>query len=156
MSRNVANFSTKELLFLLFNTLTSKHYIMKTVKIVIVAILALVFGSNSYAQVHDHAKMDMSKTGAKMDMTSTKTETFQVSGNCDMCKARIEKAAKIDGVSRADWDAKSKVLSVTYDPAKTNMDLIGKKIAAVGHDNGKVKASDKAYAALPGCCKYDK
>ena len=127
---------------------------MKTVKINIVAIVILLFGSNSYAQMHDHSKMDMAKTGAKMEMASTKTETLKVSGNCDMCKARIEKAAKIEGVSKADWDTKSKILSVTFDPAKTNMDLIGKKIAAVGHDNGKVKASDKAYAALPGCCKY--
>ena len=128
---------------------------MRTVKIIIVAVLALVFGSNSYAQ-HDHAKMDMSKTGPKIDMASSKTETLNVSGNCDMCKARIEKAASIDGVSKANWDTKSKILSITFDPAKTNIDLIGKKIAAVGHDNGKVKADDKAYNALPGCCKYDR
>jgi copper chaperone CopZ len=129
---------------------------MKTVKISIVAVLVLLFGANSYAQMHDHSKMDMAKTGAKMEMASTKTETLNVSGNCDMCKARIEKAAKIEGVSKADWDTKSKILSVTFDPAKTNMDLIGKKIAAVGHDNGKVKADDKAYNALPGCCKYER
>jgi copper chaperone CopZ len=129
---------------------------MKTVKISIVAVLVLLFGANSYAQMHDHSKMDMAKTGAKMEMASTKTETLNVSGNCDMCKARIEKAAKIEGVSKADWDTKSKILSVTFDPAKTNMDLIGKKIAAVGHDNGKVKADDKAYSALPGCCKYER
>lgn len=130
---------------------------MKTVKINIVAVIVLLlFGSYSYAQMHDHSKMDMSKTDAKMEMAATKTETLNVSGNCDMCQARIEKAAKINGVSKADWDAKSNVLSVTFDPAKTNIDQIGKKIAAVGHDNGKVKASDKAYAALPGCCKYDR
>jgi len=79
---------------------------MKTVKIILVALLAVVLGSNSYAQMHDHSKMDMSKSKAdsNMDMTATKTETIKVWGNCDMCKARIEKAAKVEGVTKANWD----------------------------------------------------
>lgn len=116
---------------------------MKTVKIIMVAFLAIALGSNSYAQMPDHSKM-----------TSSKTETLKVSGNCDMCKARIEKAAKMDGVSKAEWNTKTKILAVTYDPAKTNMDQIGKKVAGAGHDNGKAKADDKAYGSVPDCCKY--
>jgi len=116
---------------------------MKTVKIIIVALLAIALGSNSFAQTSKAAKE-----------TSTKTETLKVSGNCDMCKARIEKAARFDGVSKAEWDTKSKILSVTYDPAKTNIDQIGKKVAAVGHDNEKAKADDKVYSTLPACCQY--
>jgi len=129
---------------------------MKTVKIIIVALLAIALGSNSYAQMTDHSKMDMSKTStdSKMDMASTKTETIKVSGNCDMCKARIEKAAKIDGVSKADWNKDTKMLALTYDPAKTNVDAIGKKVAAAGHDTEKIKAEAKAYDKLPSCCKY--
>ena len=116
---------------------------MKTVKIIIVALLAIVLGSNSYAQMHDHSQM-----------ASTKTETLKVSGNCEMCKARIEKAAKVDGVSKVEWSTKTKMLSATFDPAKTNIDVIGKKIAATGHDTEKVKAIDAVYDKLPGCCKY--
>jgi periplasmic mercuric ion binding protein len=118
---------------------------MKTVKITIIVLLTIVLGANSYAQMQDHSKMDMS---------STKTETLKVSGKCDMCKARIEKAAKFDGVSKANWDKNSKILSVTFDPAKTNLEMIAKKVAAVGHDNNLVKADDKAYNALDSCCKY--
>ena len=131
---------------------------MKTVKIIIVALLAIALGSNSFAQMQDHSKMDMSKskTDSKMDMASTKTETLQVSGKCNMCKARIEKAAKLDGVSKAEWNLKNKLLTVTFDSAKTNMDMIAKKVASVGHDNSKVKADDKAYNALDDCCKYDR
>ena len=79
---------------------------MKTVKIIIVALLAVVLGTNSYAQMTDHSKMDMSKTttGTKMDMTSTKTETIKVWGNCESCQKRIETAAKVNGVSKASWD----------------------------------------------------
>jgi len=112
---------------------------MKTVKIIIVAILAIVLTSNVYSQ-----------------STTTKTETIKVSGNCDMCKARIEKAAKIDGVSKASWDSDTKMLSVVYNPSKITNDDIQKKIAAVGHDTEKFKGDDKAYAKLPGCCKYDR
>jgi len=129
---------------------------MKVVKIILVALLAIALSSNSFAQIQDHSKMNMSKskTDSKMDMASTKTEMLKVSGNCDMCKTRIEKAAKLDGVSKAEWDTKSKILSVTYNPVKTNIDQVGKKVAAAGHDNEKAKATDKVYSALPGCCKY--
>lgn len=116
---------------------------MKAITIIIVAFLAIVSGVNTQAKSQDNSKK-----------VTTKTETLKVSGNCDMCKARIEKAAKIDGVSTVAWDKKNDLLSVTYDPAKTNMEQIGKKVAAVGHDNAKAKADDKTYGALPGCCKY--
>ena len=116
---------------------------MKTVKIIIVAIMAIVLGANSYAQTQDQSTIK-----------ATKTETLKVSGNCNMCKATIEKAAKVDGVGKADWNVKTKTLSLTYEPAKTTMDLVAKKIAAAGYDNAKVKSDDKAYNALPGCCQY--
>ena len=129
---------------------------MKTVKIIIIALLSVVIGSNSYAQMHDHSKMDMSKTStnSKMGITSTKTETIKVSGNCESCQARIEKAAKVDGVSKASWDKTTKLLTLVYDPSKVKSDDIQKKIAAVGHDTEKYKADDKAYAKLPSCCQY--
>jgi periplasmic mercuric ion binding protein len=110
---------------------------MKTVKIIIVAILAIVISSTVYSQ-----------------SVTTKTETIKVSGNCDMCKARIEKAAKVDGVSKAEWNKETKMLALTFDPSKTNTEAIGKKVAAAGHDTEKVKAEAKAYDKLPGCCKY--
>ena len=116
---------------------------MKTVKIIIIALLAMVLGINSNAQTQGGSKK-----------SSVKTEKLKVSGNCELCKARIEKAAKIDGVLKADWDIPTRILVVTYDVSKTNLDKISKKIAAAGHDNEKLKADQKAYSALPGCCKY--
>lgn len=85
-----------------------------------------------------------------------RTETVKVWGNCESCKQRIEKAAKTDGVTRAVWDIKTKMLSITYDPKKTTSDNVQKQIAAVGHDTEKFKADDKAYTKLPGCCKYER
>jgi cation transport ATPase len=118
---------------------------MKTLKFIFTVVLSLVLGINSFAQMKDQSKM-----------AATKTETAKVWGNCDMCKARIEKAAKIEGVSKAEWNKETKVLTLVYDPSKVKSDDIQKKIAAVGHDTEKFKADDKAYNSLPGCCKYER
>ena len=120
-----------------FLILTFIFLIMKTVKLFLAAFLMAMVCSNVLA-------------GAPV----TKSETLKVQGNCGMCKSRIEKAVKVDGVSKAEWNADTKILAVTYDPAKTNLDEIGKKVAAVGHDNEKAKADDKTYKSLPMCCKY--
>lgn len=128
---------------------------MKTlVKITFIAVLAVVFNSNANAQMHDHSKMSSSSASTNGVATQGKTETIKVSGNCDMCKASIEKAAKIDGVSKSEWSKKAKTLTTTFDPSKTSIDAIAKKIAAVGYDNEKAKATDVAYNKLPSCCKY--
>lgn len=88
---------------------------------------------------------------------SLKQVTFDVSGNCGMCKARIEKAAKsVQGVSFASWDMKTKKIDVKYDSKLTNPDAIQKVIAGVGHNAGKYKAPDEVYNALPECCLYRK
>jgi cation transport ATPase len=108
---------------------------MKTLKFFI-AIVALTFSTVIFAA------------------NATKTETIKVSGKCETCKARIEKAAKVDGVTKADWNTKTKVLTLVYNPAKVKSDDVQKKIAAVGHDTPKYKATAAAYNALPGCCKY--
>jgi copper chaperone CopZ len=118
---------------------------MKTVKLFITALFAVVLGLNTSAQTHDH-----------MNMASAKTETFKVWGNCDMCKVRIEKAVKSEGATSADWNVKTKMLTLTFDPAKTGVDTFSKKLAAVGHDTEKFKADDKAYNALDSCCKYER
>lgn len=86
-----------------------------------------------------------------------KTEKINVAGKCGMCETRIEKAAlAVDGVTKADYDLKTKTLSVTFDEKKTSVDGIEKAEAAVGHDTDKYKADDAVYNKLPGCCHYRK
>jgi membrane fusion protein, copper/silver efflux system len=94
---------------------------------------------------------------AKATNISVANAVFKVSGNCGMCKARIEKAAKsVKGVSEAVWDAKSKKLTLKYDSKLTNSTAIQKVIAIAGHDTPKYKAADTVYDSLPECCKYRK
>ncbi len=118
---------------------------MKNAKIIIVSMLVFFIGTAVYGQKTDHSKA-----------STEKTATIKVWGNCDMCKARIEKAAKVDGVSKAVWDEKTKDLTLVYNPAKVSSDDVQKKIAAVGHDTEKYYADSKAYNSLPACCKYER
>jgi len=118
---------------------------MKKIKFLTIALFAAVFSLNAQTQVHDHSKM-----------LPIKTDTVKVLGNCDMCKARIENAVKSEGATSALWSADTKLLVVSYDPSKTSIDNLLKKIAAVGHDNEKYRADDKVYNTLPACCKYER
>ncbi|MBW8682996.1 heavy-metal-associated domain-containing protein [Chitinophaga rhizophila] len=85
---------------------------------------------------------------------SAKKASFKVYGNCGMCKNRVEKALAVEGVKKAEWNVKSKMMTVSYDPAKISSDDIQKKVAAAGHDTDNATASDAVYAKLPGCCLY--
>jgi mercuric ion binding protein len=86
-----------------------------------------------------------------------KTEKFKVYGNCGSCEKRIETAAKsVDGVSLASWSQDTKMIEVTFDTTKTNLDAIEQAIAKVGHDTQIYRANDEVYAKLPGCCQYDR
>ena len=58
---------------------------------------------------------------------------FAVRGSCDMCKERIETAAKgVSGVRSALWDREKQMIHLQLDPSETSA----------------------VYDALPGCCKY--
>lgn len=85
-----------------------------------------------------------------------KTDTVKVYGECGMCKSRIQKTLKIDGIANAVWNTETKMLVVEYDASKITNDDIQKKIAAVGHDTEKYSADDKVYEKLPGCCHYER
>jgi periplasmic mercuric ion binding protein len=117
---------------------------MKTVKLLLAIVLAGALGMTVIAQATSKATPQQ------------KTETFKVWGKCDMCKARIEKTVKAEGVSTATWDSKTQMLTVKFDATKTNADALGKKLAFIGHDTEKYKATDEAYSKLPGCCHYDR
>ena len=78
--------------------------------------------------------------------------TFELAGNCGLCKQRIEKAAKIKGVSEADWNIQTNIATVSFDPAKTSATAIKQAIADVGHDTDEIKAKDEDNATLHECC----
>ena len=86
-----------------------------------------------------------------------KVEKVKVYGNCDQCKARIEKAAKaVNGVATANWDMKTKMMNLAFDDSKTDVHKVEMAIAKAGHDTEMHKATDEAYNKLPGCCQYER
>lgn len=89
-------------------------------------------------------------------MAQTVTERFQVSGNCGMCKSKIEKAAKDAGATAASWNEDSKELVVSFASGNSSVTQIQQKIAEVGYDNAGARSTDAAYNYLHGCCKYDR
>lgn len=84
------------------------------------------------------------------------TAVVKVLGNCGMCEDRIEKAAFGKGVKSAAWDVETDMLTVVFNPKKTDLLTIEKRISSVGHDTEHTRASDKVYNNLHGCCQYDR
>jgi copper chaperone CopZ len=88
--------------------------------------------------------------------TGQNEATFKVYGKCEMCQKRIQDAAlTVPGVKTANWDIETKMLKVSFD-GKVDIHKVHAAIAGVGHDTEMHKATDEAYAALPGCCKYER
>ena len=86
-----------------------------------------------------------------------KTETFKVFGNCGMCESTMEGSLKGEkGIKESDWNKETKIMTVTFDSEKITLDEIKKKIADVGYDTAKFRASEKTYNKLPGCCQYER
>jgi len=91
------------------------------------------------------------------DVETNKTAEFAVFGICNMCKSRIENAArKTAGVGNAKWDKKTKILKIEYDSEQISVAQIKEALAAKGHDTEDIKATADAYDNLPACCMYDR
>ena len=105
--------------------------------------------------VSNSAHATLTSSEGASEILHNETEIFKVYGNCGMCKKRIESSLKdVKGVTKATWDVKSKMMTVTFDPHKITLEKIKETIALVGHDTDDVKADNKVYNGLPGCCQY--
>jgi periplasmic mercuric ion binding protein len=82
--------------------------------------------------------------------------TFKVSGNCGMCKSRIEQVLAVPGVRAVEWNQETRLVTVRYMASKITLEKLEALVAAAGHDTDKVKANDATYQALPSCCHYRK
>ncbi len=91
---------------------------------------------------------------SQSQINNAKTAIVKVYGNCNICKTSIEKAAFKKRIATAEWNADTKMASITYDSIKTNIDAVLKNIALAGYDNQNFLAPDEAYNKLQSCCKY--
>ena len=82
------------------------------------------------------------------------TISIEVDGLCGMCENRIENAAYIQGVKKADWSQDTHMLDLIYNGSKVGQSEIIAAINQVGHDVKDHPASDKQYANVHGCCRF--
>ena len=95
-------------------------------------------------------------TNAVMAQKNIETVQIKTSAVCDMCKETIEKQlAFTKGVTAAELDVKTSVVTVSYKANKTNADEIRKAINKVGYDADDSPAETNAYDDLHHCCKKD-
>ena len=79
---------------------------------------------------------------------------IKTSAVCGMCKDRIETGLSSEkGVKSVSLDTDTKIVTVGYNPEKTDPAKIRTAISKIGYDADDVKADPDAYAKLPGCCK---
>lgn len=84
------------------------------------------------------------------------TVEIQTSAVCGMCKERLEHdVAFAKGVKFVELNDETKVLTVKFKEGKNTKDGIKKAITKVGYDADDMIAEQKAYDALPACCKKD-
>lgn len=89
---------------------------------------------------------------------SSMTIEFKTSGNCSICKDRIETALnQLTGVISSNWSATSQSTTVTYNETIIDAFTIMHAVADVGHDTEWYQAPQEAYDLLVGtCCEYDR
>jgi mercuric ion binding protein len=83
--------------------------------------------------------------------------SFEVNGNCDICKKRIEKAAySVTGVKSAYWSVETHQINLILNEDKSSLAEVKKAISKVGHDTDEFKATQEDYDKLHSCCQYER
>ncbi|MES2795503.1 MAG: heavy metal-associated domain-containing protein [Bacteroidota bacterium] len=81
---------------------------------------------------------------------------IKTSAVCGMCKRKIEKNLAYEkGIEDVNLDIPSKILTVSYNPKKTNSATIKKIVNNTGYDADEMAATPEAYEKLSSCCKKE-
>jgi len=112
---------------------------MKTIKFLFLVVLFTIPGLSGFAQ--DKPK-------------NTEEVKIQTSAICGMCKERIEHDLAFEkGIKSVSLDNDTKIVTVGYNPKKTDADKIRTAISEIGYDADNVPADQEAHDKLPKCCQ---
>jgi periplasmic mercuric ion binding protein len=90
----------------------------------------------------------------KPALSQTDTIKIQTSAICETCKKTLEGDLSFEkGVKKSVLDLDTKILTVIYNPEKTNPEKIRIAVTKSGYDADSLHADPKAYKHLPECCK---
>ncbi|MBC6400774.1 MAG: heavy-metal-associated domain-containing protein [Ekhidna sp.] len=79
---------------------------------------------------------------------------IKTSGICEMCKETLEYDLAFEkGVKEATLNLDDKVMTIVYNPKKTNPDKLRKRITKIGYHADWLARDSTAYQKLPFCCK---
>jgi copper chaperone CopZ len=125
-----------------------------TLSLIIVLLIVYFLRDMSF---NDPANSDVNDAKAEAIVELMGTETsFGVKGNCKMCKKTIEASAlSLEGVLKADWDVKTKQVSLVYDDQMIDLISVHKAISDSGYGTDLNELNKEAYDNLPLCCQYD-
>jgi mercuric ion binding protein len=86
----------------------------------------------------------------------TVTKQILVKGECGMCKEKIEKALDMPGVTFAEWNEETKMLTVRYNDKKVREDKIHQAMSNLGYATDKMEANTSSQNKLDKCCQPKK
>ncbi len=79
---------------------------------------------------------------------------IQTSAICEMCQYTLEKDLTFEkGVKEATLNLENKVITIRYNPKKTDPEALRKRITKVGYHADTLARDLLAYENLPSCCK---
>jgi copper chaperone CopZ len=115
---------------------------MKTRKLSINTIFALIF-------VFAISHYSFAQNQSNIEQVNIKTSAV-----CKKCKEKIESNLSFEkGVKDVELNIETKIVTVKYNPDKTDPDNIRKAISKLGYDADDIKSDCKAYENLAQCCK---
>ena len=79
---------------------------------------------------------------------------IQTSAICEMCQYTLEKDLAFEkGVKEATLNLDDKVMTILYNPKKTDPQTLRERITKVGYHADTLERNPIAYENLPMCCK---
>jgi periplasmic mercuric ion binding protein len=91
---------------------------------------------------------------SKNDGNTKQTVEIQTNAECGTCKKIIEKELNyVKGITFADLDVPSKVLTVKFNSSKITLEDIRIRITKIGYNADDLKADPSAQSELPACCQ---
>jgi periplasmic mercuric ion binding protein len=111
----------------------------KLISILVMSLVAIVIANSAVAQ-------EKKKNYEEVQI--------QTSAVCGMCEERIEtNIAYEKGVKKVELNDATKIVTIGFDPRKTNADSLRTAISKLGYDADDVAADPVAHDKLPACCQ---
>ena len=75
---------------------------------------------------------------------------------CPMCQRTIEYDMTFQkGVKSVEVNLDNKIIEIYYNPKKTNVEELRKRITQIGYNADSLKRNNDAYRKLPDCCREE-